>query len=154
MKTTFAGKTIRCRGCKAIFRVSAAEASLSEAPQPETALGPSREATTPARPKPDYVPPPSAPVATQPSPPPTIFEDMGDVLEDVLPGENVPSVVRPRNVKQPSAFASNPLATLATVVAGGICALPVTLIILRFITKKRFEDVASVLPGFLVDWLR
>jgi len=79
---------------------------------------------------------------------------MGDVLDELMPDEHVPSVVRPRNVKQPSASAGNPLAALAAVVAGGICALPVTLIILRFVSKKRFEDVASMLPGFLVDWLR
>lgn len=154
MKKTFAGKTIRCRGCKATFRVSATEPVHSEAPPPEVAPAAPREAATPARPQLHHSPPPPAPVATQPSPPPTIFEDMGDVLEDILPGEHVPSVVRPRNVKQPSASAGNPLATMAAVVAGGICALPATLIILRFVSKKRFEDVASMLPGFLVDWLR
>ena len=154
MKTTFVGKTIRCRGCKATFRVSATEPVLSEAQHSEAALSASSEAATPARPQPDYVPRSPASVATRPSPPPTIFEDMGDVLDELMPDEHVPSVVRPRNVKQPSASAGNALAALAAVVAGGICALPVTLIILRFVSKKRFEDVASMLPGFLVDWLR
>jgi len=154
MKTTFAGKTIRCRGCKATFRVTATEPVHSDAPRPDAGPAPFREAAAPARPRLHHSPPPPAHVATQPSPPPTIFEDMGDVLDELLPDEHVPSVVRPRNIKQPSASAGNPLATLAAVVAGGICALPAALIILRFVSKKRFEDVASMLPGFLVDWLR
>jgi hypothetical protein len=154
MKTTFAGKTIRCRGCKATFRVSATAATIPETTQPDAKPVQTTHTAGPAPLRPQRMPPPPTPAARPPSPPPTISEDMGDLLEDIQPGEHVPSVVRPRTVSTLSTPQSNPVATLAAVVAGGICALPATLIILRFVSKKRFEDVASVLPEFFVDWLR
>ena len=69
-------------------------------------------------------PPPPAPPAPQSSPPPTVFEDIGDVLDELLPGEQVASVVRPRKVPSLSAPASSPVATMIAIVLGGICALP------------------------------
>lgn len=71
MKPSFAGKRIRCRGCKMPFRVAhSKEASEAAAAMPEE----------------------SAPAVA----PPRIFDDIGDVLDEVCPGENIASVVRPR----------------------------------------------------------
>lgn len=152
MKESFAGKTIRCRGCKVTFRVRATEPAIAERAQPKATPIQSNGAAAPPRP----LQPPSPSVAPPPQPvlPPTIFEDMGDLLDDLLPGEQVPSVVRPRRIPTLSAPPSNPAVTMIAIVFGGFCALPVTLIILRFVSKKSFDDVASVLPDFLVGWLR
>ena len=152
MKESFAGKTIRCRGCKVTFRVRATEPAIPEPAQAEAVPIQSNGAAAPPRP----LRPPSPPVAPPPQPvlPPTIFEDMGDLLDDLLPGEQVPSVMRPRRIPRLSTPPSNQVVTMIAIVFGGVCALPVTLIILRFVSKKRFDDVASVLPDFLVGWLR
>ena len=152
MKESFAGKTIRCRGCKVTFRVRGTEPAPAEPAQAEAVPIKSNGAAAPPRPL--QPPPPPAPPAPHSSPPPTIFEDMGDLLDDLRPGESVASVVRPRKVPQLSAAPSSPVATMIAIVFGGVCALPATLIILRFVSKKRFDDVASMLPDFLVGWLR
>lgn len=70
MKPAFVGKKIRCRGCKALFRVAAAD-------------GPNQGTVIPA-------------AALPPVPIPAIVEDIGDVLDELRPGESVAYVVRPR----------------------------------------------------------
>lgn len=70
MNPAFGGKKIRCRGCKALFRVAAADG-----PNPVTAM-------------PDAALPPVSI--------PAIAEDIGDILDEFRPGESVASVVRPR----------------------------------------------------------
>lgn len=66
MKPAFVGKTIRCRGCKSPFLV------LSREEKPQAALDPSENAE--GR---------------------TVFDDIGDILEQLALGEVVASVVRP-----------------------------------------------------------
>jgi hypothetical protein len=69
MKPAFAGKKIRCRVCKALFRVIASGAP-SDAPVHAEEAQPSASSYT-------------------------IFEDIGDLLEELRPGERVECVVRP-----------------------------------------------------------
>jgi uncharacterized protein YbaR (Trm112 family) len=151
MKESFAGKTIRCRGCQVTFRVQATEPSLAGSESPEAA--PIAANGSPAPPtlaaRETKPPPPPAP-----PPPPTIFDDMGDVLEDLGPGERVPSVVRPRTLPRVSSTPHSTIGFLLAVVLGGVCAVPLTLVLLRFISRKQFENVAAMLPEFMVAWLR
>ena len=130
MKKSFAGKTIRCRGCKVTFRVRASEPALAEPAPPEAALAQANGAAAP--PRPFHAPPPPAPPAPQPSPPPTIFEDIGDVLDDLLPGEKVPLVVRPRHVPRRSVPPKSPLVVMVEMILGGAGGIAVTLMILWF----------------------
>jgi len=121
MKPGFVGKTIRCRLCKSSFRVletwaspgrqeppcDVASAAEAESPPPSAAV-PGRKPVPPA------VPPlPPAPAHTLQ---PTIFEDIGDLLDDLLPGEAVMSVVRPRDIPQ-RANAVDPLPVLVMSIA-------------------------------------
>lgn len=73
MQPKYAGTRIRCRGCKAMFRVPA-----SEGPVEGIASGQ------------------ESPVLSAPCS--TVSKDIGDVLDDWIPEENVVSVVRPRVV--------------------------------------------------------
>ena len=153
MREGFVGKSIRCRGCKVTFRVTATpEASLkTRAEAPEAAATPPSPAGRAER--------PVAPAASQEAaaltvePPSTIYEDVGDVLGDFRPGENVLSVVRPRNVPRIKRAEANPILTFAAIILGGICALPVTAILLRIINAERYREVMRSLPTFLRDWL-
>lgn len=152
MKESFAGKTIRCRGCRVTFRVRASKPALAEpAPQAEPPFQANGAA---APPRPFHAPPPPAPPAPQPSPPPTIFEDIGDVLEDLLPGEKVASVVRPSNVPQLSAVPSSPVAAMIAVIIGGVCALPATAWILAMFFPERYREILASLPDTVRSWLQ
>lgn len=151
MKATFAGKVIRCRGCKSPFRVAATEPGAA-LPQPSRAgppaVAPPQVAVPGARPGRGVRP------AAATSPRPTIFEDMGDVLGDVRPGERVASVVRPRKVAVVSRRDAEAVGFVAAIVLGGVCAVPIFLGLLRIISAEAFERVAAGLPNFLTAWLR
>jgi hypothetical protein len=155
MKESFAGKTIRCRGCQVTFRVQATEPSLAESASPEAAPIAANGSPAPPPLQPTLAaretrpPPPPAPPR-----PPTIFEDMGDVLEDLGPGEQIPSVVRPRTAPRVSPAPNSTVGFIMAVVLGGVCAVPVTLALLRFISPKQFDSIAGILPEFIVAWLR
>jgi uncharacterized protein YbaR (Trm112 family) len=138
MKESFAGKTIRCRGCRVTFRVRATAASPSEQVRPSPQPVPAAPVIGP--------PPP-------PDPPPTIFDDIGDVLDDLLPGEKVPPVVRPRNVPQLPPPASNTIATMIAVGFGGFCALPATAWILARFFPDRYREIVASLPDSIRGWL-
>ena len=158
MQDSLAGKTIRCRGCKVTFRVTASQPLSAQSdhaePAPSQAAAPGANQAAAASGQ-LHEPPPPASREPQPGPRPLIFEDIGDFLDDLLrPGEKVPSVVRPRHVPPVARVPFNPMAAVITVVAGGVCALPATLIILRIVSKNQFDAVASILPEFLVGWLR
>lgn len=88
------------------------------------------------------------------SPLPTVFEDIGDVLEDLLPGERVASVVRPKNAAARAKPETEALATLVAIVFGGVCAVPITLWLLKIIAPREFAKLSTVLPDFLTSWLR
>jgi ribosomal protein L37AE/L43A len=155
MKESFAGKTIRCRGCQVTFRVQATEPSLAVPASPKAAPIEAKGPPTPPPLRPALAAPETRPPPPPaPPPPPTIFEDMGDVLEDLVPGERVPSVVRPRTVPRVSSAPTSTVGFMLAVVLGGLCAVPVTLALLRFISPKQFENVAGMLPEFMVAWLR
>ena len=155
MRAAFDGKTIRCRGCKVTFRVRATEFSVPAASQSERrAVSGERSAapSLPARPfKPPPPPRPSLPAASRPS---TIYEDMGDVLDELLPGEEVASVVRSRTLAVRPASGESPVATILAVVLGGVCAIPIAMILLRIISPKQFELIVDTLPRALSGWMR
>ncbi len=46
------------------------------------------------------------------------------------------------------------LATFIAVVLGGVCAIPVTIILVRVISPKAFFNLQPILPRFVFDWLR
>ena len=150
MKESFAGKTIRCRGCEATFRVRASEASPRKQVRPESALAEGNGTAAPPAPP---QPVPAAPVIRSAPLPPVVFEDIGDVLDDLLPGEQVASVVRPENVPRLSAVASNPLMTMIAVVVGGFCALPATAWILAMLFPERYREIVAGVPDFIRGWL-
>jgi len=153
MKDSFVGKTIRCRGCKTSFRVTATEPPVPKPARPQAAEAAPAGSAPPPVSQPPLKPPPK-PSAAQPRPQPTIFEDVGDLLDELLPGEKVSTAVRPPRVPPLSPPPSSPIAGVIAVVFGGVCAIPITLILLRMISKKRFDDIAMLLPDFLVGWLR
>lgn len=157
MKPAFIGKVIRCRGCKAPFRVTARDEPL---PKGVVAAG-GKNVTGNAKPKAPslspnqfQLPPRPAPLRERPlQPSPTIFEDIGDVLDDLVPGENVASVVRPRSVPRVSGGGNEAVYQLIAVALGGLCAVPATMVILKIISKPKFDLVARMLPAFLTDWI-
>lgn len=154
MKPAFAGKTIRCRGCKVTFRVRATESTLAEEARPPTPAAPAETLREPPPLRPLRPPPPPKPPGPAAARPATIFEDIGDVLEELLPGEEVPSVVRPRRFVPRAMPVDSPVATLVAVAFGGICAIPIALLILRVIAPAAFRRVVEALPDFLKTWLQ
>lgn len=125
MKAAFVGKTIRCRGCKESFRVLATKSAPIE-PRPAKqapleAAGLDSPPVSPVQPRPAQPPvaPPPVPAAIPTAP--MIFEDIGDVLEDLLPGENVISVVRPRTLPRRSKPADMAPALVIAVALLGVC---------------------------------
>jgi hypothetical protein len=75
------------------------------------------------------------------------------VLDDTLLGEQVPSVVRPRNVRRSSASQSNPVVAIIAVVFGGVCALPATAWILAMFFPDRYREILTSLPDSIKSWL-
>ncbi|MFM8494701.1 MAG: hypothetical protein ACKOEM_04140 [Planctomycetia bacterium] len=152
MKESFAGKMIRCRGCKVTFRVRASKPTLAEPARPAVAPVQSNEAAAPTGPL--YAPHPPAAPAQQRAPPPTIFEDVGDMLDELLQGEQVPSVVRPRNAPRRSPTPSNTFPAMIAVVFGGVCALPATAWILATFFPDRCREILKSLPDTIRSWLQ
>ena len=79
---------------------------------------------------------------------------MGDVLDELLPGEEVASVVRSRTLAVRPASGESPVATILAVVLGGVCAIPIAMILLRIISPKQFELIVDTLPRALSGWMR
>lgn len=119
MRAGLAGKTIRCRGCRSHFRVAAPAAR-------GPAFEPGGWRSSGAEPPPRFQAPPApagrSPAMT-PSARPTIFEDSGDVLEEVAGERPVRQAMRPRTLRPPS-FIERAAPVLA-VVLGGLTAVPV-----------------------------
>lgn len=155
MKAAFAGKTIRCRGCKAPFRVTATPPLLAEPvaaaayQERERAAASQAPPLSPARFQP---PPPPVPAVAVAIPLPTIFEDIGDILDELTPGEKVASVVRPKNAAALPRSEDSPVVALIAVVFGGFCALPATQLILWWVLDKDLFKLASSLPEVL-QWI-
>lgn len=134
MKESFAGKTIRCRGCRVSFCVRATERFAAGAVEPAAAPMQPNGAVARAAPSRPVSP---APVMRPPPPPappplPKNFEDIGDVVDDPLPDETVPSVVRPRPLRRLSKPAPSPVRVIIEVFLGGAVTVPLTLAILWF----------------------
>ena len=155
MKAAFAGKTIRCRGCKAHFRVTATPQVLAEPgvaaayQERERAAGSQDPPPSPARFQP---PPPPVSAAAAAIPLPTIFEDIGDILDELTPGEKVASVVRPKNAAAQPRSEDSPVVGLIAVVFGALCALPATQLIVWWAFGKDPLRIAKMLPEAL-RWL-
>jgi serine/threonine protein kinase len=81
MRPKFTEKKIRCRACKVMFRVTA-----SDVPTEASVL---TAESLPAAPR------------------PTIFDDIGDILDELGPGESVASVVRPQIAARRKPFESS-----------------------------------------------
>lgn len=133
MKPAFVGKTIRCRRCKAPFQVAATERTIENQPPAcvESAVAAPVQAPSPLQHnrQPTQSPETSA---IPPHPSSTGFEDMGDVLEDLLPGESVASVVRPSNFPHLHQPAVNPLAHPIAVILCLACGILAVLIVPRY----------------------
>lgn len=140
MKAAFIGKTIRCRGCKASFRVAATVSSVADSFKAPAALNPP---PSPVRFQPPPVPslPPAPPPVPQPQ---TVFDDMGDVLEELMPGEKVASVIRPMistTLPQVSDYSSGEIFKVLSI------ALLAVAIASAMVMGRRRLDPPVVLPG-------
>lgn len=135
MSAKLADKVIRCRRCKATFRV-AGLAGVGHGTFQQ--------------------PPPPRPANQLPGIVPCIFDDIGDLIEEILPREaarvNVPSVVRPQVVTEVSLHDGSGAATVVAIVLGGACALPATQLILWWVFAKDPLGIATMLPE-AVRWL-
>lgn len=149
MKPAFAGKTIRCRGCKAPFRVKAtppADRPPSAPAETNPECSPQRSVSLPVSPRATAAPEEAAAPA---NPRPMIFEDIGDVLEDLRPGERIASVIRPKNAAALARRNAEALASVIAIVFGGVCGLVLTQLILWWVMGKDPFGIAPSLPGFL-----
>jgi len=113
MKPAFVGKTIRCRGCKASFRVAATEYTL---------------------------------------PSPMVSDDVGKVMPNPPANERVLHAVRPCYAQLVQRHSNSPMAGLVAVVLGGLCALPMTQLILWWGFAKDPIKLAGSIPHAL-QWL-
>lgn len=160
MKPSLAGKTIRCRGCKSPFRVTATVDGNSDAglAQPQAQSSASFEhvhACVQPPPPPPRLPQSIAEPVAAAVPAisePTVFEDVGDVLAGPLPGERVASVVRPRNASALAKNENEAIATLIALVFGAACALPVVQLILWWFLDQDPLSVGKALPDSL-EWI-
>lgn len=147
MKPAFAGKVIRCRGCKTFFRVAATENPAAAT----VAAGTASDQAAWQHPLGRAVEPAPPPVPPEPPAPP-IFEDIGDVLDELVPGETVASVVRPRLIQGLPQSSARPVAMLSAILLGGFLALPATQLILWRVFHKDPLGIARLLPESL-RWL-
>lgn len=151
MKLAFVGKVIRCRRCKSPFRVMAVqspaaipEAAITATPTPWSRL---RTAATwqelvrrATHPHPDE---------NQAS---TIFEDIGDVLDELVPVDRVASVVRPKKVGVDANQRYESLAFLVAIGLGAACSLPIALFILWYGFDTNPIRIGQALPDWL-EWV-
>lgn len=161
MKPALIGKVIRCRGCRKSFCIEDMRSSPAE-PKPvgHEHAGPVKGPMLQNQPSPRAYSDstrgaPQAqprPVSFRPPPQPTVFDDIGDVLEDIMPGEQVASVVRPQNPGPSAQAADSPVATFINIVLGGFCALPITQMILWWVFGKDPLKLAPMAPEIL-RWL-
>lgn len=153
MKPAFVGKLIRCRGCKSPFRVTAAESAASTATSWAGASNQPLGMQSAGQPPQRFQAPPSpVPAAAPTSQRPAISEDMGDILDEIAPGECVPSVVRPSNAAALAPANDHAVANLIAIMLGGACALPATQLILWWVFSKDPLKVASSIPE-VFQWL-
>ena len=142
MRDNLSGKAIRCRGCESSFRIGSSEPGGS-AKTPvvhDTASpcsSPAAAASVPSvmTQREDY-----ASNATD--------DDIGDVLASRQGDEHVPSVVRPRRVGARSRSGGG-LATVLSILLGGVCALPISQLILWWGLRQDPLNTVKILPPAL-----
>jgi hypothetical protein len=118
MKAAFADKTIRCRGCRVSFRVASTQ-------------------------RPVWLPGGGSGGASA-AEPPGVFHDVGDVMDDMMPGEPRAAVVRTRAVPQESPRSRSELKTFFAVIAVGL----VLVVVLDTILGRSPVDVPPFVdPG-------
>lgn len=138
MQPKFARRSIRCRGCRTPFHVPA-ETEPARSGLVASAVGDRAGAA------PGNRPPQPGSMTRRPPPLPTAdagSDDAGDIVDDPPPGETVPSVVRPAV----SGAATHGVVELIAVIVGGVCAFPVTQLILWWGFHKDPLQIAERLP--------
>jgi DNA-directed RNA polymerase subunit RPC12/RpoP len=162
MQQSLGGKTIRCRACRNMFLVEAVEATdvvppssgRGEPSVPTTgSVEPPHSFAMPRAPSPPRsTAPVTEPAADEPEDP-RAAEDIGDVLEDADSNEQCPVATVSRSYRRSAGTdAGGALAGLASVVLGGLTALPATLLILWWVFGKDPLHIAPMLPE-AVRWL-
>lgn len=166
MKPEHVGKVIRCRVCKASFRVAATvnfvldpvntPAGVSQPASPAVAqplvpppVPPRVPLHVPGSVPPIPINPPPVPSA---SPYPTIFEDIGDKLDEWLPGEPVASVVRPQNFAAAPMPVDDDRLQLSAMAIGSASALFIVQMIFWWVFDSDPLNIIPMLPWFL-RWL-
>jgi predicted Zn finger-like uncharacterized protein len=92
-------------------------------------------------------------MATEPSiPSKAVCADIGDVVSDTPSGQHVPEVIRPRHPVAASGAAVGGAAGLIAIILGGVCALPVTQLILWWGFDQDPMKLAGHVPQ-IMQWL-
>jgi len=159
MQQSLGGKTIRCRACRNMFLVEATDGVPPSSGQGEPGVplkGSAEPSHSFAMPRASAVPhstvPVTEPAADEPEDP-RVAEDIGDVLEDVDSNEQCPVATVTRSYRKAAGTdAGGALAGLASVVLGGLTALPATLLILWWVFGKDPLHILPMLPE-AVRWL-
>lgn len=149
MKPAFAGKAVRCRSCRTLYRVAAAGGDPSRrqgsdgAPipdRPDSAVAASSLASDDRRSE--------LSVSSKGTVPPS--EDAGDVVPDTDGGVDCPAAVR---APLPARMGPEPtaLGTVVAIVLGGVTALPVTQLILWWAIGQDPFRIAKKLPT-IIQW--
>lgn len=131
MRPEFVGKTIRCRRCRLPFVVLAADpGSLVASPAAVPRVPPVPQ---PARPR----------AASRPAP-----DDVGDILDELRPGERVALVERLLESREATSMNAI-LASPVVILFGTACALLATQLILWWVFGKDPLGIAAQLPAAL-----
>lgn len=142
MQPEYEGKSIRCRSCRSTFWVA------TTAGRRPLAGGDNRQQPVEQR-QPGHwsAPPPPRPRPSS-GPRPVIFEDIGDIVEKLAPGEPCPLAEARTHVAVPRA-AREAAAQVVAVVLGGLTALPLTQLILWWAFH---QDPLHLAPALPVSW--
>ena len=159
MQPSLGGKTIRCRACRNMFLVEDTDVVPSSSGRGEPSVPatgspePPHSFATPRAPSPPRsAAPVTEPAADEPEDP-RAAEDIGDVLEDADSNEQCPVATVSRSYRKAAGTdAGGALAGLASVVLGGLTALPATLLILWWVFGKDPLHIAPMLPEAM-RWL-
>jgi hypothetical protein len=141
MRASLAGRPIRCRGCKTMFRIGQSEA-VGSAKAPVVRAPPVPYSSTAAAP-----PVPSASAHRGKLAVHATVDDIGDVVEGPQGDECGPSVVRPRGGGARN-HSGGVVTTALSVLLGGVCALPISQLILWWgFRQDPFETVKMLPPA-------
>lgn len=139
MQSEYEGKSIRCRSCRSTFRV----ATLAKR-QPQAGGDSRQQPGDSPQPRP-WSPPPAPRPSASPGPRPTVFEDIGDFVDELAAGEPCPPAENRPHVAAPRP-ASESVAQVIAVVLGGLTALPITQLLLWWVFLQDPLRLAPALP--------